>query len=155
MFLWLNRKLEGECISHISTSLAVECAITFSLFVSVSVFIYLPGNVPCPIVYGAVVDSACLVWEMASGERGACSLYDVDVFRKFYHGKLLHKICHACKRLAVHTKTFFFSKFYVHATSGTSQGFFTQSSEISDSVRTELCRNLRAQGKRWSGWPLG
>jgi hypothetical protein len=76
----------------------------------VAVFIYFPGNVPCPIVYGAVVDSACLVWEMASGERGACSLYDVDVFRKFYHGKLLHKICHAvvtaCKRLAVHTKTF-------------------------------------------------
>ncbi|XP_023718722.1 solute carrier organic anion transporter family member 74D [Cryptotermes secundus] len=44
------------------------------------------GNVPCPIVYGAVVDSACLVWEMASGERGACRLYDADVFRKFYHG---------------------------------------------------------------------
>ena len=82
------------------------------MFVSVSVYIYLSGNVPCPIVYGAVVDSACLVWEMASGERGACSLYDVDVFRKFYHGKLLHRICHAvvtaCKRLAVHTKTFFF-----------------------------------------------
>jgi len=40
-------------------------------------------------VYGAVVDSACLVWEMASGERGACRLYDADVFRKFYHGELL------------------------------------------------------------------
>lgn len=114
--------------------------------------INLSGNVPCPIVYGAVVDSACLVWEMASGERGACSLYDVDVFRKFYHGKLLHRICHAvvtaCKGLAVHTKTFFvfffsFFKFcYVHAASGTSQGFFTQSSEISGSLRTELCRNF-------------
>jgi hypothetical protein len=40
-------------------------------------------------VYGAVVDSACLVWEMASGERGACRLYDSDVFRRFYHGELL------------------------------------------------------------------
>ena len=65
------------------------------MFVSISVYIYLSGNVPCPIVYGAVVDSACLVWEMASGERGACSLYNVDVFRKFYHGKLPHRICHA------------------------------------------------------------
>lgn len=45
------------------------------------------GNVPCPIIYGAVVDSACLVWEMACGEKGACWLYDADVFRTFYHGK--------------------------------------------------------------------
>ncbi|XP_043261616.1 solute carrier organic anion transporter family member 74D isoform X2 [Colletes gigas] len=44
------------------------------------------GNVPCPIVYGAVVDSACLVWEYACGSRGACSLYDSNVFRMFYHG---------------------------------------------------------------------
>ncbi|XP_046382967.1 solute carrier organic anion transporter family member 74D isoform X2 [Ischnura elegans] len=44
------------------------------------------GNVPCPIVYGAVVDSACVVWDMACGKQGACWLYDVDVFRMFYHG---------------------------------------------------------------------
>ncbi|XP_011632839.1 solute carrier organic anion transporter family member 3A1-like [Pogonomyrmex barbatus] len=44
------------------------------------------GNVPCPIIYGAVVDSACLVWEYACGERGACWLYDSNVFRMFYHG---------------------------------------------------------------------
>lgn len=45
------------------------------------------GNVPCPIVYGAVVDSACLVWEMACGEQGACWLYDSHVFRMFFHGE--------------------------------------------------------------------
>uniref|UniRef100_A0A0C9RC20 Solute carrier organic anion transporter family member n=3 Tax=Braconidae TaxID=7402 RepID=A0A0C9RC20_9HYME len=44
------------------------------------------GNVPCPIVYGAVVDSACLVWEYACGERGACWLYDAKIFRMFFHG---------------------------------------------------------------------
>ncbi|KAJ8983526.1 hypothetical protein NQ317_012017 [Molorchus minor] len=44
------------------------------------------GNVPCPIVYGAVVDSACLVWKMACNGKGACGLYDSDVFRMFYHG---------------------------------------------------------------------
>ncbi|XP_044256560.1 solute carrier organic anion transporter family member 74D [Tribolium madens] len=44
------------------------------------------GNVPCPIVYGAVVDSACLVWKMACGEKGACALYDSNIFRMFYHG---------------------------------------------------------------------
>ncbi|KAL3289435.1 hypothetical protein HHI36_022860 [Cryptolaemus montrouzieri] len=44
------------------------------------------GNVPCPIIYGAVVDSACLVWKMACGEKGACGLYDSTIFRKFFHG---------------------------------------------------------------------
>ncbi|KAG5895478.1 hypothetical protein JTB14_011176 [Gonioctena quinquepunctata] len=44
------------------------------------------GNVPCPIIYGAVVDSACLVWKMASGDTGACGLYNSDMFRMFYHG---------------------------------------------------------------------
>ncbi|CAG5101777.1 Similar to Oatp74D: Solute carrier organic anion transporter family member 74D (Drosophila melanogaster) [Cotesia congregata] len=44
------------------------------------------GNVPCPIVYGAVVDSACLVWDNSCGERGACWLYDSNIFRMFFHG---------------------------------------------------------------------
>lgn len=44
---------------------------------------------PCPIVYGAVVDSACLVWETACGKQGACWLYDAGIFRMFYHGKYL------------------------------------------------------------------
>ncbi|KAH9381873.1 hypothetical protein HPB48_011724 [Haemaphysalis longicornis] len=34
------------------------------------------GNVPCPIIYGAVVDSACLFWEDNCGEPGACAVYD-------------------------------------------------------------------------------
>ncbi|XP_065573704.1 solute carrier organic anion transporter family member 74D-like isoform X2 [Artemia franciscana] len=44
------------------------------------------GNVPCPIIYGAVVDSACLVWDYTCGQQGACWLYDVDSFRFFFHG---------------------------------------------------------------------
>ncbi|KAK9889162.1 hypothetical protein WA026_004443, partial [Henosepilachna vigintioctopunctata] len=44
------------------------------------------GNVPCPIIYGAVVDSACLVWKMTCGEKGACGLYDSKIFRMFFHG---------------------------------------------------------------------
>ncbi|XP_022914735.2 solute carrier organic anion transporter family member 74D [Onthophagus taurus] len=44
------------------------------------------GNVPCPIIYGAVVDSACLDWKMVKDETGACKLYDSNVFRMFYHG---------------------------------------------------------------------
>ena len=44
------------------------------------------GNVPCPIIYGAVIDSTCLVWETICGKQGACSLYDPDAFRHFFLG---------------------------------------------------------------------
>ncbi|KAH8372105.1 hypothetical protein KR093_010088, partial [Drosophila rubida] len=44
------------------------------------------GNVPCPIIYGAVVDSACLIWKSVCGEHGACSLYDADTFRRYFLG---------------------------------------------------------------------
>lgn len=71
--------LFGELL--IAISINQRCA---NLFISQFFFI---GNVPCPIVYGAVVDTACLVWEYACGERGACWLYDSNVFRMFLHGQ--------------------------------------------------------------------
>jgi len=42
--------------------------------------------VPCPIIYGAVVDSACLFWENTCGKRGACRVYDPIKFRQVFHG---------------------------------------------------------------------
>ena len=45
------------------------------------------GNVPCPIIYGAVVDYACLVWDTICDKTGACSLYNGDMFRQFFLGK--------------------------------------------------------------------
>lgn len=45
------------------------------------------GNVPCPIIYGAVIDSTCLIWETICDKQGACSLYDPDAFRHFFLGK--------------------------------------------------------------------
>ena len=44
------------------------------------------GNVPCPIIYGAVVDSACLFWEGDCGKQGACRIYDPVKFRRVFHG---------------------------------------------------------------------
>lgn len=44
------------------------------------------GNVPCPIIYGAVIDSTCLIWETICNRQGACSLYDPDAFRHFFLG---------------------------------------------------------------------
>ncbi|XP_064086298.1 solute carrier organic anion transporter family member 74D-like isoform X1 [Macrobrachium nipponense] len=52
----------------------------------ISVAIGLFGNVPCPIIYGSVVDSACIQWKVRCKEMGACQLYDSDIFRMFFHG---------------------------------------------------------------------
>lgn len=54
----------------------------FNLFVSFAT----SGNVPCPIIYGAVVDSACLFWEYSCGSLGACRVYDPSKFRMVFHG---------------------------------------------------------------------
>ncbi|RWS28880.1 Solute carrier organic anion transporter family member 1C1-like protein [Leptotrombidium deliense] len=52
----------------------------------ISFAIGLFGNVPCPIIYGAVVDSACLFWEYNCGKPGACRVYDPSKFRLVFHG---------------------------------------------------------------------
>ncbi|XP_050044305.1 solute carrier organic anion transporter family member 74D-like [Dermacentor andersoni] len=46
-----------------------------------SIFTY----IPYPILYGAVFDSACLVWEDKCGAPGVCWLYDTDRLRYAYH----------------------------------------------------------------------
>ncbi|XP_050689028.1 solute carrier organic anion transporter family member 74D-like [Eriocheir sinensis] len=52
----------------------------------ISVAIGLLSNVPCPIIYGAVVDAACIQWKETCSRPGACQLYDTDAFRMFFHG---------------------------------------------------------------------
>ncbi|XP_074603030.1 solute carrier organic anion transporter family member 74D-like [Brevipalpus obovatus] len=44
------------------------------------------GNVPCPIIYGYVVDWSCIFWEETCGKRGACRMYDPFRFRVAFHG---------------------------------------------------------------------
>ncbi|CAG2102524.1 unnamed protein product [Medioppia subpectinata] len=42
--------------------------------------------IPYPIVFGAIADSACLVYESTCGKTGNCWLYDQDRFRYVLHG---------------------------------------------------------------------
>jgi len=44
------------------------------------------GFLPNPIIYGAVIDSSCLVWEQSCGKRGSCWVYATDQFRYRLHG---------------------------------------------------------------------
>lgn len=52
------------------------------------------GNVPCPIIYGAVIDSTCLVWEKICDKPGACSLYDASAFRHFFFGEYIFSLAY-------------------------------------------------------------
>lgn len=44
------------------------------------------ANIPCPVIYGAVIDSTCLQWTSVCGERGSCLIYDKRRFRQHFFG---------------------------------------------------------------------
>ncbi|CAG2114152.1 unnamed protein product [Medioppia subpectinata] len=45
--------------------------------------------IPYPLVYGAVADASCLIWESKCGHRGNCWAYDTYKFRRNLHGLTL------------------------------------------------------------------
>lgn len=47
------------------------------------------GQIPCPIIYGSVVDAACRVWGKICGTTGHCTFYDNDHFRKYFLGEFM------------------------------------------------------------------
>ncbi|XP_054156342.1 solute carrier organic anion transporter family member 74D-like [Oppia nitens] len=51
-----------------------------------STFMALFAFIPYPLIFGAITDSACLVWEKTCGKTGNCWLYDQDKFRYYLHG---------------------------------------------------------------------
>lgn len=45
------------------------------------------GYIPAPILFGNMIDSTCLLWKSACGEKGGrCLLYDIEKFRYKYVG---------------------------------------------------------------------
>lgn len=74
MFTWFYQTLLKICENYLLV-----------FYLNISCFIF-SGNVPCPVIYGAVVDSTCLFWEDNCGEPGACRLYDPEKFRMMFHG---------------------------------------------------------------------
>ncbi|XP_054164674.1 solute carrier organic anion transporter family member 74D-like [Oppia nitens] len=51
----------------------------FSLFTSI----------PGPLIYGAIINSTCLIWKTKCGKTGNCMVYDTDKFRKRLFGVTL------------------------------------------------------------------
>uniref|UniRef100_UPI00398EDFC4 solute carrier organic anion transporter family member 3A1-like n=1 Tax=Pristiophorus japonicus TaxID=55135 RepID=UPI00398EDFC4 len=42
------------------------------------------GFIPPPLIFGAAIDSTCLVWSETCNKSGACALYDNDSYRYLY-----------------------------------------------------------------------
>lgn len=42
--------------------------------------------IPAPLIFGALTDAACIVWEEKCNKRGNCWLYDSNKFRHLLHG---------------------------------------------------------------------
>lgn len=42
--------------------------------------------IPYPLIFGALTDEACMVWEESCGTTGNCWLYDPEKFRYYLHG---------------------------------------------------------------------
>ncbi|XP_067138901.1 solute carrier organic anion transporter family member 74D-like [Centruroides vittatus] len=47
-----------------------------------SIFVFIPN----PLIYGAITDTACMVWEEKCGKKGNCWIYDSNKFRYYLHG---------------------------------------------------------------------
>ena len=68
----------GRSVSDVDKSLAIGLATAL-----MSIFAFIPA----PIMFGAVVDQSCLVWEEkpCGGGQGNCLFYDADKLRVYLH----------------------------------------------------------------------
>lgn len=48
-----------------------------------TIFVF-TGSVVGPVVFGAVTDSSCLIWQTECGEKTSCWIYDNDSVRRNY-----------------------------------------------------------------------
>ncbi|XP_070494432.1 solute carrier organic anion transporter family member 74D [Chironomus tepperi] len=44
------------------------------------------SNIPCPHIFGRIIDATCIVWNKVCSENSYCSFYNADTFRKYFFG---------------------------------------------------------------------
>lgn len=49
-------------------------------------FMALFAFIPYPLIFGAIVDSTCVVWQEICGSKGNCWIYDSEKMRTYLHG---------------------------------------------------------------------
>lgn len=45
------------------------------------------SNIPCPNIYGHIIDATCILFAKICGNPGHCLFYNSDSFRKLFFGK--------------------------------------------------------------------
>ncbi|KAL3204758.1 hypothetical protein MRX96_011732 [Rhipicephalus microplus] len=73
-----------RCIQPRDKSLAFT---TYLLILTLFAFI------PYPLMYGALTDASCIVWEDRCGERGGCWIYDLPKMRYLINGFTTFLLC--------------------------------------------------------------
>lgn len=53
------------------------------------------SNIPCPHIFGRIIDATCIVWNKVCGVNSYCSFYNSTTFRRLFFGKLLPLFCTA------------------------------------------------------------
>lgn len=66
----------------------------------VSAVMNLFAFIPYPLIYGALTDASCIVWEERCGDRGSCWLYDLQKLRYLIHGVTTALILIGCVFMA-------------------------------------------------------
>lgn len=44
------------------------------------------SNIPCPHIFGRIIDATCIVWNKVCGVNSYCSFYNSDTFRRLFFG---------------------------------------------------------------------
>ncbi|KAI1297651.1 Solute carrier organic anion transporter family member 1A1 [Halotydeus destructor] len=65
-----------RCVEERDKSLAIGLTKTI---------LALLGSIPYPLIFGWIVDKACLIWETSCGNKGNCWFYDQEKFRNYLH----------------------------------------------------------------------
>ncbi|KAL1419716.1 hypothetical protein MTO96_024985 [Rhipicephalus appendiculatus] len=73
-----------RCIEPRDKSLAFT---TYMLILTLFAFI------PYPLIYGALTDASCIVWEDRCGKRGGCWIYDLPKMRYLINGFTTFMLC--------------------------------------------------------------
>ncbi|XP_041471626.1 solute carrier organic anion transporter family member 2A1-like [Lytechinus variegatus] len=71
------------------TLIAMRCVNPDSKAIALGVraiMMRLLGAIPAPLIYGAMIDTACRLWQTECGKQGSCYVYDLAAFRYAYLG---------------------------------------------------------------------
>ncbi|XP_049272564.1 solute carrier organic anion transporter family member 4C1 [Rhipicephalus sanguineus] len=83
----------SACFAGCPRGLLVNELEALSVFTSWLASLSNAAFIPYPLIYGALTDASCIVWEDRCGERGACWIYDLPKMRYLINGFTTLMLC--------------------------------------------------------------